>query len=340
MNKGILIVLLVALLPLVVFAQEDVDPTYLSDDLQDKLGIKDSLTDDAEDVEVLQEELEDDSESQSEAEPLINKIKLAIAEHENPVIETPELVPAGSARDSPFYSLDRFLEKMRLRITGNAVAKTQLQLKFAEERLAEAKKLIELNKQELAEETIDDYKVALQDLELDLGTAKDAGNDVESTVQELSEMTVKHLIVLRKVLENVPDTAKPAIMSAIEISKTGQENAIMNLAQIRIDKELKTVEVLEAQSAEAQSEDESSSEPSAEELVEEETTEEAEEIVEEEVTEPVEAEVIEEAQSEDESSDEPSSEGATEVAEEPVEEEQPIEDVEEETETSKGKGWH
>ena len=312
MNKGILVVLLVALLPLAVFAQEDVDSTYLSDDLQDKLGIKSPLEDNTEEIE--------------------EETELVVVEPENLVIETPELVPAGSARDSPFYSIDRFVERLRLRITGDEVAKAQLKLKFAEERLSEAKKLIELNKQELADKTLVDYSDALQNIELDLASTKELGKDVEPVVQQFSEMTVKHVMVLQKILVNVPDTAKPVIMNAIEVSQKGQEKAILSLAQIRTEKELTTVEdfeevveeIIEAVDealAEEEDVEETTEEPVDEEVIEEEPVE--EEVVEEE---PVEEEQVEEAQSEDESSDETS-------AEEPAEETVEID-------TSQGKGWH
>ena len=311
MNKGILIVLLIVLLPLTVFAQEDANSTDLVSDLQDELELENPL-EEAEEIIIEEQPIEEEITKE--------ETELIVAEPENLVIETPELVPAGSARDSPFYSLDRFMERLRMRVTRNNVAKAQLRLRFAEERLSEAKKLIEANKQELAEQTITDYNTALKDIELNLESAADLGKDIEPTVQQLSEMTFRHTIVLQKVLEKVPETAKPMIMNAIEISQIGQEKAIQNLAQIRNNKAALEEEIEEI-------------EDMVEEAIAEDVAEEIEEIVEvediedEEITTEETEEIVEEPVEETE-----------EVTEEPVEEETEEEPVE--VDTSKGKGWH
>ena len=137
----------------------------------------------------------------------------------------------GSAEDSPFYIIDRFAEKLQLKLTREEVARARLRLKFSEERLAEAHKLAMANKLEFAKSTISDYENELQEAELDLEAAKDLGKNVEEIRQHISEMTAKHTEVLQKVLTQVPDTARPAIMKAIEISQKNRLIAMQNIEQ-------------------------------------------------------------------------------------------------------------
>ena len=133
------------------------------------------------------------------------------------------LIQAGSARDSPFYALDRALENLQLRLTKGHIAKAQLRLKFAEERLAEAKKLIEQNKIELAEATIDDYESELSAVQNEILKASELGEDVDEILQQVNSTTSKHTIVLKSFLEQAPSTANPAIMHALNVSQKGQE---------------------------------------------------------------------------------------------------------------------
>jgi len=272
MKRGILILLVVALLPLAVFAQEDIDPTYLSDAAKEKMGIVDDI----------------------EQEP------------ELLTIETPELPRAGSTKDSPFYPLDRAIEKIALKVTPDNLEKAKLHVKYAAERLAEAKKLIESNKLDLAEETVEDYQGELDSAEKNIELAKEG--DVESVAEHVREVTAKHLEVLQRILEKVPDTAKPAVMYAINISQKGQEIAVQKLEQIREQEQLGEMEQEQEQEMEQEQEREGQET--------EEETNETEEIT----NETEELEDMEDNTTEESTETEPESE--------------------EEEQITKGKGWH
>lgn len=55
------------------------------------------------------------------------------------------------------------------------------------------------------------------------------GKSIEELVEHIKEVTSKHLAVLKKVLEKVPDSAKPTIEKAIERSSHGGETAVKSV---------------------------------------------------------------------------------------------------------------
>jgi transcriptional regulator with AAA-type ATPase domain len=64
---------------------------------------------------------------------------------------------AGITPDSPLYKIDLALEKFEDAFTSGDLAKAKKMLKHAEERLAEAQKMVEENKITLAEDTAKRY---------------------------------------------------------------------------------------------------------------------------------------------------------------------------------------
>lgn len=74
----------------------------------------------------------------------------------------------GMAPDSPIWGLDLALEKLQLALTTNQLTKVELRLKFARERLAEAKLMAEQNKFAEAEEAELEREEEIDDLEAEL----------------------------------------------------------------------------------------------------------------------------------------------------------------------------
>jgi len=60
--------------------------------------------------------------------------------------------------DSPFYGVERFVERMNLWFTFNDEAKIKLHLKYAERRLAEAKAMAEKNNVNYSEKILKEYE--------------------------------------------------------------------------------------------------------------------------------------------------------------------------------------
>lgn len=232
MKRTMLILLIIAMLPLAVFAQEEINSAYLSDAAKEKLGIED-------------------------ANGTINTTEetatITITDNET---EPSELPSAGTTRDSPFYALDRAIEVLMLKITSDDLEKAKLHLKYASERLSEAKKLAEQNKLKLSEETISDYEEELSSTEEEITLAEQKGKQVEDVVSLVNEMTSKHIAVLQNVFEKVPDTAKPTIRKAIEVSQKGKDFATNTLKEVKKQKQTMEQEIEQEQKLEEKTEKE------------------------------------------------------------------------------------
>lgn len=153
----------------------------------------------------------------------------ALNETKNITIEAPELPEPGVVPTSAFYQLDLLAEHIQVALTKNTEAKTNLHLKFAEERLAETKVMLERNKDELAQKGLDAY-------ESEVGIAQELAKDDEALQQHIIEVTSKHIEVLQRILEQVPEQAKPAIEHALNVSVIGHENAVQRLEEIQAEK--------------------------------------------------------------------------------------------------------
>ncbi|MBD3246990.1 hypothetical protein GF378_00005, partial [Candidatus Pacearchaeota archaeon] len=60
-------------------------------------------------------------------------------------------VDAGVTPDSPFYGLERAMERISLALTANKAERARKSLRYAEERLSEVKEMVEKNKAKAAE---------------------------------------------------------------------------------------------------------------------------------------------------------------------------------------------
>lgn len=131
----------------------------------------------------------------------------------------PGLTPA-----SPFYPAEVFVENLEVRLAGvigGPDLKSKALANNAEERIAEANKLIDMNRSEKAAEAIQKYSNTInQSREL---AAR--GQDQELQ-QKLENISSKNTEKLREVKERVPSQAKEAIEKAIKKSQkpSGLEN--------------------------------------------------------------------------------------------------------------------
>lgn len=144
-----------------------------------------------------------------------------------------ELPLPGLTPDSPFYFLERFFEGVGTFFTFGDLAKAERYAELAAERVAEAKALVDKGKPEVAEIALTRYQDQLGKSLAKVEQARAKGKSVSEVAEIVSQATAKHLTVLEEVLERVPDQAKPAILRAREVSKTGQVKALENLAKER-----------------------------------------------------------------------------------------------------------
>ena len=163
-----------------------------------------------------------------------------------PVSATTE-TSAGIKPGSFFYFFDTTSEKISLFFTFGSENKAKKALKYADERLAEAKESANKNNPKAVEKAMTGYKK-----EILFATEKSKGlkdqNRAEELLNIVSENTAKHQETLASVLEKVPEEAKQAILNAIEVSKKGQEEAVKQITELKgeIEKLKKEVAELKA----------------------------------------------------------------------------------------------
>ncbi len=132
----------------------------------------------------------------------------------------------GLTPDSPFYFLERIAERIGTFFTFGDIKKAGRHTALAAERLAEAKVMAEKEKPKLLEKTLERYENQLVKALLRTKKAETKGKDTKEITKTITEATQKHITVLERVLEKVPEQAKPAIERAITVStKEGLEKA-------------------------------------------------------------------------------------------------------------------
>ncbi len=142
-----------------------------------------------------------------------------------------ELVEPGITPDSPFYFLKQWVEEIQLMCTFRAENKIEFLNRFAEKRLAEAQKMIEKGKMDLAEKCLNRYEKHLNKTQ---GISEKLGD--EEVYMKVVEATSKHMRILNGLLKKVPARAEDSIKQAVEVSQTGYEKAeeaVQNKIQVQ-----------------------------------------------------------------------------------------------------------
>ena len=99
-----------------------------------------------------------------------------------------ELEDAGVTPDSPFYGLERAMERIRVAFTAGKANKAKLKIKYAEERLAEAEEMADEDNVEAAEEAQEAHDEELAEAE-ELVNELETNGDEESAETALEEVT-------------------------------------------------------------------------------------------------------------------------------------------------------
>lgn len=119
-----------------------------------------------------------------------------------------ELPSAGVTPDSSFYFLKTCKESIQTFFTFGAENKAKQFLHLSEVRLAEYQKMIEKEKMEIAEKTLEKYE---KQLDQALKKTKEKA--------AINEKILEHQKILENILEKAPENAKPEIEKAIETSR-------------------------------------------------------------------------------------------------------------------------
>ena len=137
-----------------------------------------------------------------------------------------ELPDPGLTPDSPFYFLETIIEEIGTFFTFGDLKKAERYATLAAERLAEAKAVVNKGKPELAEKTLERYRMQLQNSMARAKKAQAKGQSTEQVMARIGKATSKHLEVLAEVYEKVPEEAKAAIENAMKASVKRHEKAV------------------------------------------------------------------------------------------------------------------
>ena len=148
-----------------------------------------------------------------------------------------DLPSPGILPDSPFYFLKTWKEAIQNFFTFSAENKAKQFLHLADVRLAEYQKMIEKEKTEIAQKTLNKYEKQLNHALQKVEELKNRNEDTKDISQQLENNLNKHIEILQRNLQKVPEAVKKGIENAIENSskaiekvggKTKKEKSCLN----------------------------------------------------------------------------------------------------------------
>ncbi len=137
-----------------------------------------------------------------------------------------ELPDPGLTPDSPFYFLEIIAESIGTFFTFGDLKKAERYATLAAERLAEAQAVVNKGKPELAEKTLERYRMQLQNSIARAEKAQAKGKNTEEVMARVGRATSKHLEVLAEVYEKVPEEDKGIVENAMKVSVKGHGKAV------------------------------------------------------------------------------------------------------------------
>jgi len=126
-----------------------------------------------------------------------------------------QLADPGMLPDNPFYVFKTFGEAVRMLLAFNEKEKIKLHIELAEIRLAEAKKLQELNRTALAQKALERFRERLSEAENRTERLRRSNITVEDIDEWMNRTTSKHIAVLQRVLAKAPEAAKAGLQNAL-----------------------------------------------------------------------------------------------------------------------------
>jgi len=146
----------------------------------------------------------------------------------------PELPPRASEKAAE--ARERALElKGKIKATEDPIERAKLNIKLAEERLAEMEVILEEQEEllkverRMMEEALAGFEEGVKEAEREIERGRALGKDATSALEVVEKATARHIEVLQGVLDRVPEEAKGAIRHALEVSQRGRKRALENL---------------------------------------------------------------------------------------------------------------
>jgi F0F1-type ATP synthase membrane subunit b/b' len=146
-----------------------------------------------------------------------------------------ELPDPGITPDSPFYFLDTLGKKLGLIFAFGDEAKAKQALEYAEERLAEARAMALQSKLEEMAQAAGEYEQFMAMVNQRMQAA--AQNNASTNVSEKVALSAqKHLAIMDRVRDRVPEEGREALDRVRERSLKEQQNALRALARNRVER--------------------------------------------------------------------------------------------------------
>jgi len=163
-------------------------------------------------------------------------------------VSDPKLLP-----DSPFYFLKEFWRGVRSTFTFNKVKKAELRLRWANERLVEAKKLAQkTGKEEFVKQAIEKYQKEMEKIKTRVERFKEKAADnprIDKFLDKFTDKTIKQQRLMDRLKKNLAD--KPEVLERIQNAK---EKALEHFGEVmnrledkdkipeRLEKNLESIE--------------------------------------------------------------------------------------------------
>lgn len=155
--------------------------------------------------------------------------------------------------DSPFYFIKNFWRGVRTTFTFNPIKKVELRLRFANEKLIEAKKLAEkTGKEEIFQKTIDKYQEDMEKIKNRVEKFKEKAKDnpeIDKFLDRFTDRNIKHQRLMDHLEKQLAD--KPEVLERI---RTNKERVLEHFGNVierleekdkipeRLDKNLEKIE--------------------------------------------------------------------------------------------------
>lgn len=129
------------------------------------------------------------------------------------------------------YPVKLATEQVRMMLSGDDIAKAERALGFVERRMGEIETLAERGRLQDMSLGVQGYNDALNTTLAGIKRASNRGLATGNITARVAKATARHLSVLDKVYDMVPDEAKTAVAHARNVSQTGYFHALAALAR-------------------------------------------------------------------------------------------------------------
>ncbi len=139
----------------------------------------------------------------------------------NEVVEIDYVFPSPGriSPDSPFWPIKALRDRLWLLLTSNLSRKAELNLLFADKRIAMSKTLFEKDKSEIAFSTLTKAEKYLEEACIIEQKNRQKGTDTSEFLTILSKASLKHRQTIDEILVIAPEDARPGIGRVQDYSK-------------------------------------------------------------------------------------------------------------------------